>query len=337
MEGWTRPRRVVKRLTRVVRSDGSESIKVEFIFADAEVDRVMRNNLRRKKDREAKRSTAVVSYGTQLLTGRAAAASSSSGGGSSGARRAGESDEEEDMDELIAAPTSIHDMTLKVSHLKRSVDENKQQKWREAAEEEYDPFEGTGGGRRGSSSRGGGRHGAGHMDDLTAGGFAGGGGSSKSKTKSSKRSLTINNRVPRISLAVRLEEELMEVWKHGVAGLFQHPVTNVFGYENKLQAHGLYPICLEDIRKKITTYQYETAAEMEADMDRIVRNTECFNGKSNMITRNAVKLQTYLKTNLQHDRKILGENMDAIHHMEEAIKRKKVYLEKLSTVSGGNR
>lgn len=49
---WIRPQKVVKRITRTVHEDGTEVIKVEFIIAESEVQRVERETQRNRRERD---------------------------------------------------------------------------------------------------------------------------------------------------------------------------------------------------------------------------------------------------------------------------------------------
>ena len=272
---WVRPRRVVKRIIRTVLSDGTETVRVEFVFAESEVERVERVSLRWKKEREARRS--------------ATAAGGYAVGGGAGP------EEEEEADDI--APTSMASMKINLSRIKKVVDQNNQMLRKERAAEEQDPYSiayetGT------------------------------------KPAKSSKRSVgtVINNRVPRISFAVRLEEEVMKIWNNKHSIPFRVPV-------NAFDAPGYYqrvtdPICLTDIREKVVSYQYETAAALLEDFAKMVRNAEIYNGTAHYITTAANKLLNMLQINLRHDREHLGAEHDSIGIMEEAIRRKKVYLRK---------
>mmetsp|Transcript_45235 Transcript_45235/g.79006 ORF Transcript_45235/g.79006 Transcript_45235/m.79006 type:complete len:1418 (-) Transcript_45235:87-4340(-) len=273
---WVRPRRVVKRIIRTVLSDGTEMVRVEFVFAESEVERVERLSTRWRKEREARRSA------------------TAAGGFAAGAGGAG-LEEEEEADDI--APTSMASMKINLSRIKKVVDQNNQMLKKERAAEEQDPYS---------------------ISYETGTKVA----------KSSKRSIgtVINNRVPRISFAVRLEEEVMKIWNNKHSIPFRVPV-------NAFDAPGYYqrvtdPICLTDIREKIVSYQYETAAALLEDFARMVRNSEIYNGTAHYVTTAANKLLNMLQINLRHDREHLGAEHDSIGIMEEAIRRKKVYLRK---------
>ena len=57
MDGWVPPKKVVRRVTRRLKHDGTEMIKIEFIVSSdlSEVNRVEEDNLRSRKEREMKR------------------------------------------------------------------------------------------------------------------------------------------------------------------------------------------------------------------------------------------------------------------------------------------
>ena len=52
---WIRPQKVVKRITRTVHEDGTEVIKVQFIISDNEVQRVEREMVRNRRERESRK------------------------------------------------------------------------------------------------------------------------------------------------------------------------------------------------------------------------------------------------------------------------------------------
>ena len=52
---WIRPQKVVKRITRTVHEDGTEVITVQFIISDGEVQRVEREMVRNRRDRESRK------------------------------------------------------------------------------------------------------------------------------------------------------------------------------------------------------------------------------------------------------------------------------------------
>ena len=150
----------------------------------------------------------------------------------------------------------------------------------------------------------------------------------KSAGKSSKRTLLslVNSRIPRVSFAVRLEKEVMELWRTKLANVFWYPVNfmDAPGYYSRIQ----HPICLSDIREKIASYQYETAAALIDDVTLMASNSESYNGPNSSITLLAFKLVEKLKTSLRHELDHLGPELDSILFTEEAIRRKKVYLRK---------
>ena len=276
-----RPRRAVKRVSRIVRSDGSESVRIELIFIDSEVDRVERLSYRSKIDRETKR------YANSSQSSEAAAAVAL-----------------DDDDALDFLPTSVNAMKINLTKLRQAVDQNNALKKKEAAVAEGNEqlliIRGTGN----SCSEG------------------------KSAGKSSKRTLLslVNSRIPRVSFAVRLEKEVMELWRTKLANVFWYPVNfmDAPGYYSRIQ----HPICLSDIREKIASYQYETAAALIDDVTLMASNSESYNGPNSSITLLAFKLVEKLKTSLRHELDHLGPELDSILFTEEAIRRKKVYLRK---------
>jgi len=225
--------------------------------------------------------------------------SASAAGGYAGIH--GKEEEEEENDNAI--PTAVASMKINLSRMKQVVDQNNLVLKRDRGE-----FDG---------------------DDAYYNAYPGaGGGGGKSSHKSSKRSaeIVINTRVPRASLAARLEEELMKLWNSKFSIDFRYPVNpvSVPGYYQRISE----PISLSDIRDKIVSYHYETAAAMQEDVDKMAQNAETFNGAGHRITTAAKKLASMLQINLRHDREHLGAEHDQISFMEEAIRRKKVYLRK---------
>jgi hypothetical protein len=204
-----RPRRAVKRVSRIVRSDGSESVRIELIFIDSEVDRVECLSYRSKIDRESKR------YANSSQSSEEAAAVAL-----------------DDDDALDFLPTSVNAMKINLTKLRQAVDQNNALKKKEAAavaegNEQLLIIRGTG-------------------NSCSVG---------KSAGKSNKRTLLslVNSRIPRVSFAVRLEKEVMELWRTKLANVFWYPVNfmNAPGYYSRIQ----HPICLSDIREKIASYQ----------------------------------------------------------------------------------
>ena len=53
-------------------------------------------------------------------------------------------------------------------------------------------------------------------------------------------------RLPHVTLAARMEKEILGLWTSKNAALFQYPVENVKGYSEKIKN----PMCLLDIRNK---------------------------------------------------------------------------------------
>ncbi len=149
------------------------------------------------------------------------------------------------------------------------------------------------------------------------------------KTTSSRRSASgvasnINYRLPRVSLAARLENELMVLWNTKHAWYFYVPVDTdaLPNYRDIVRQ----PICLTEIRAKIANYEYETAQAMYEDVALMARNADMFNGPKHQITITANKLLAKLRASLDHDRNLLGDEKDAIRLMEEAIVKKNAIL-----------
>ena len=82
------------------------------------------------------------------------------------------------------------------------------------------------------------------------------------------------------------------------------------------------PICLNDIREKISSYQYKTADELLADLDLMVSNCVLFNGTNSILAQNAVALVKILRDNLFHEKTHLGKEKDVVKILEDACKKK---------------
>ena len=283
---WVRPQRVVKRITQVITADGSESVRIEFLFANSEVERTERACARQKKAREQRRAASAVG---ESFTGTTASSRSGDSGGVG----------DGDGDGGGSSAAASGKLNIQLSKLKKKVDESHQQQRAERAEAE-----------------------AQRNADLYAPRHGGG------TTKSSKRNVAalLSNRVPRVTFAVRLEKALMELWNSKHAHIFHHPVD--FQVAQNYYSMISKPICLSQIREKIVSYEYETAQAMLEDVALMVHNAETYNGREHIIAERARKLLKRLEDNLGHDRKHLGEDKDPIRKMEEAIQRKKVYLQK---------
>ena len=203
-------------------------------------------------------------------------------------------EELEDCDDII--PTTTTSMNINLSRMKKSIAQNNIIVKRNNTENEDDYYD---------------NH---HINKKTS--------------KSSKRTheIIINNRVPRVSLAAKLEEEFIKLWNSKYSIVFRNPV-------NSIEAPGYYlritePICLLEIREKIVSYEYENSNEFVADIEKMVKNSEIYNGITHPVTVAGKKLVNMLHINIHHDREYLGIEHDNINYIEEAIKRKKNYLRK---------
>eukprot|EP01007_Sphenomonas_quadrangularis_P000517 NODE_135_length_2032_cov_270.275340_g102_i0.p1 GENE.NODE_135_length_2032_cov_270.275340_g102_i0~~NODE_135_length_2032_cov_270.275340_g102_i0.p1 ORF type:complete len:618 (+),score=44.83 NODE_135_length_2032_cov_270.275340_g102_i0:23-1855(+) len=153
--------------------------------------------------------------------------------------------------------------------------------------------------------------------------------------KSAKRSshvTPLSYRLPRVSLAVRLEKELLSLWMSKNASFFWFPVNRLEpGYYEKIQN----PICMKDIREKIASFQYETANAMIKDVELMANNASLFNGAKSIFAVTAYKLLDQLKTSINHEQVHFGIDKDTIRLMEEAIKKKNIQYGRDSNRSGG--
>lgn len=278
--GWVPPKRVVKRTTTVIKPDGSETVKVEYIIADSqELAKVEASCIKAKKERERR-----------SLTSKAGAHG------------------EEDDDELgiTALRTRPNAMSINLSKMKKAVDtQTKKDMESNDILKKAVVLKPKGAGRgEPKNSRG------------------SGGEASKAKSGSSKRTSfaakPVIFRAARVAFAARLENEIMELWRTKNAFHFYHPVDSIPGYTSKVQK----PICLSDIREKIASYRYETAAALIDDVELMARNSEVFNGKESPVTITAYKLLQKLTVSLNHEKQHLGEDKDTIRLLEDAIKKR---------------
>lgn len=251
------PQKVVRRLTRTVKADGSEVITVQFIFSE-DVRKVETNALKAAKDRALKRISLTAFTDSSL-------------------RRTVEDD----------LPSS---MTLKVGKMRTMAGSGLVLKKGRKMEDDGVDGEGI----------------------VTKTKRSGGG------------TVHLQTRLPRVCFAGRLEKELMTLWKMPSAGYFWYPV-DVTLYPNYYSLIS-NPICLKDMRTKIASYDYSTAAQMEEDMRLLVANAEKFNGPDNAIAAAARKMLDVLVTNLSHERKHFGAEKDTIGLLEGAIQRKQTML-----------
>ena len=131
-----------------------------------------------------------------------------------------------------------------------------------------------------------------------------------------------NYRLPHVSLAARFEKEVMYIWRDKRAYVFRYPVpTTIEKYYDFIKN----PICLNDIREKISSYQYNTADEVLADLDLMVNNCVIFNGANSVLAKNVIALVKIFRDNLFHEKTHLGKDKDVIKILEDACK-KKAYM-----------
>ncbi len=149
------------------------------------------------------------------------------------------------------------------------------------------------------------------------------GGKGGGNAKSSKRGgdIRINYRAPRISFAAKLESIIMQVASANYAIAFRQPVPrNTPGYYERVTN----PICLDDVREKIASYQYDSTQPLLDDLEQMVNNSILYNGANHPITKNAKKVKELAKSLLEHDRTTLGAEHDMIGILQEIIRKNKM-------------
>ena len=119
-------------------------------------------------------------------------------------------------------------------------------------------------------------------------------------------------RLPRLSLACIIEHAVMFMVKSGQYLPFYYPVPRDTPnyYERILQ-----PICLQEIREKISQFQYHTLASFFDDLDTMCRNAETYNGYDSVLSKLARTLVNKIK-------RLLDNEKEKIKILEEAIHKK---------------
>jgi hypothetical protein len=138
-------------------------------------------------------------------------------------------------------------------------------------------------------------------------------------TKRGNVAVSKKSRLPRVELAARFEKEIFDLWDMKKAHIFRFPVSKEITRYYEVITR---PICLMDIREKISEYKYSTAKELLDDVTLMAENAELFNGKASDIAKNGWKLVNKLKRGLAHDREHFGVEGDTIRILEEAIQKK---------------
>lgn len=133
-------------------------------------------------------------------------------------------------------------------------------------------------------------------------------------------------RLPHVAFAVKLESILMDLWKRKIAYDFTYPVNAelVKGYYDKVKN----PICLLDIRDKISKFHYISVRSFMDDLELMVENAVHFNGKDSQIAKNAFALYRDAEHAIGHERRLLGAHKDTLAILEEAIMDKFDYLKR---------
>ena len=287
------PAKVVRRLTRSTTLEGKEVLRVEFIFSEQEVQRIETVAERARLERKEKRTTTALSHHPFARSA-----------GRHGDRHGTDSD-----DELLASnPT----MSLNVSKLRQRVDEHNQiQAFVPSKKDRTLTIK---------TSKLSKQQAANFQHDKELEILA-------NQSKSSKRSLLsqqyINPRLPRVSLAVRLEKEVMQVWTRKEAEVFRFPVDR--SQLPQYYAVISQPISLQDIREKTVSYRYETVEDFLADFRLMYENSERFNGKLHGITLNAKKIYETLRVNIDHEREMY-KDQNYFHKLEGMIAQKKSFF-----------
>lgn len=290
-----RPKKVVKRISRTIFSDGTESIKIEFLLSEREVDRVEAQQIRQTQERHERRHLTAFSEPSAkvaaiLNAGNAVATDSN--------------DEVYHENNTVYADSNT--MSFNVNKMRQAVDSQNN-------------F-GTGSAKltaaKGRSTSNSAASGYGMDDDESE---------IVKRMRTTKRSNTAeyyqHSRIPRVSFAAKLEKELYVLWDSRDAEYFRFPV-DLQNYPNYLSLVST-PISLNDIRHKIVRYEYETIEQFKADFALIVINSEKFNGRDHAVTKKAQNLYSNLLGSLEHDSKIFGVQNDPFRKLEELVRRKK--------------
>jgi len=253
-EGWIRPQKVVKRVRRVIDDTGEETLYIEYIIDDNEVERVSGEKETKVKKKNLRSSIVQEKY-----------------------------DIYEEENEKSVKVTN-NKLTFKVK---------------------------IGGGKDQLQQKG--------MQLQEADQYV------KPKPSNARGNLNMKYyRLPHITLAVKLEKELMSVWNAGKGKkffAFRYPVSETYpGYYEKIE----HPMSLSVIREKLGERKYLTLQSFMDDVNLIAQNCELFNGPNSELTKSAHQLVSQLVTNLTHD----ARSKDQIKQLEESIKKKFVYLKR---------
>jgi hypothetical protein len=282
--------KVVKRMVRRVREDGSETVDIKYLLAEEEVQRVRREADKKMNEQQV------------ALSGR---------------RR----DADEEFGKALLLPANSLSFKLKLGKKK---------------EDEDDAF---GASKRKAAAR------VGQVED-----------DAELYKPRPRVGPQVSSRLPQVTFAGKLEAELLKQWHRKEAELFRYPVGNVPGYHERIH----HPISLRDILQKIgmyvwlviyihthffklpvyyyliyviyifftcfymyaVTFQYGAVTEMLADAERMVENSEIFNGPDHVITKSARSLLSGLRISLLHTREQLGPERDEFAQLEAAMAKK---------------
>jgi hypothetical protein len=301
------PPKIIKRITKSTSLDGKETIKIEFIVSENEIHRLQSSVEKMKQERKERRTMTALSHHPFTRSGRGGYGRGGGGGGG-----AGDSD-----DELLNNPS----MSLNMSKLKQRVDEHNQIQSFIPTSKKDRPLtiKTQKGGRGGRDGQGAGMIGLGDRELEVL--------SNIQANKSSKRSLSaqqsyLNPRLPRVSLAMKLEKEVMTIWGQKESELFRYPVDRSLypDYYHRI----VNPISLQDIREKCVSYQYESVEQFLRDFQLMHENSERYNRAEHIITKTAKKIFDNVKLNIEHEKEMFKEG-NIFGKLESLIQQKKVY------------
>lgn len=316
MSNWPRPKKVVRRLTKTISSDGKELIKIEFILQESEVLRVEKQSLEQKALRNARRVSKVITanendlvdteddnFLSNILNNSTVPSSKMTKHASALPSDPLTMSLKFTMKKKPTQPDTIKSSTS--SGLKTSKSSSKL-----ADEVDLKSF---------------------HFDDEDD--------DVEYNYKLTKRQRTkdlstiMHPRLPIVTLAGRFEKIILYIWSLPIARDFHYPVDpNYNGYATIIKN----PICLSDILNKNSRFLYESSSQLLDDFRLMSSNAEQFNGKNNPISENSRKLIDFLIEKLELYKKTLGADRDWIIQLEEKIKQKKVYLHNYSINSTAN-
>lgn len=133
-------------------------------------------------------------------------------------------------------------------------------------------------------------------------------------------------RLPHVALAARFEREIMNLvrGKHTPEfWMLWNPVPNTVLTYYQYIAH---PISLSDIRENIINFKYLSYKAFQIDLDLMVDNAIAYNGVGSKIALKAKDLRKRLTSALEHDRNQLGLAYCPIRNLEEAVRKKWIYI-----------